>query len=328
MLVKSSYKDDIDGVLLFDKPVGDTSNAVLQKIKHLLNAKKAGHAGTLDPLASGLLPICFGEATKFARYTLNHDKRYQVTAKLGQCTTTCDAEGDIIATSSADHINSKLLYSALTHFTGEILQIPSMYSALKHHGTPLYKLARNGIEVERQPRKITIYKLELLAWQDNLIELDVLCSKGTYIRNLVDDIGKFLNCGAYVTSLRRIEVGLYKNFKMYTLEELLELKKQSATALKNILLPIDSGLSELTKINITSLQAQDLYYGKTISLNENNFYNDICISRKLGSCEQLVRLYNANIFIGAAQIVDDKIIAQRLLSRLPTSIYDSIENSQ
>jgi len=223
--MKKYQPRQIDGVLLLDKPIGISSNQALQKIKHLFQAKKAGHTGTLDVLASGLLIICFGKATKLAGTLLNANKSYQVTAKLGIKTTTCDAEGEIVATKPTDNITRELVEKTLQKFRGEILQIPSMYSALKHNGTPLYKLARKGIEVKREPRKVNIYELKLLDWRDDLLKLEILCSKGTYVRNLVDDIGASLGCGAYVTELRRLSVGKFTAEQMYTIDQLQQLYK-------------------------------------------------------------------------------------------------------
>jgi len=218
--MKKYYPRQIDGVLLLDKPIGISSNQALQKIKHLFQAKKAGHTGTLDVLASGLLIICFGKATKLAGTLLNANKSYQVTAKLGIKTTTCDAEGEVVATKPTDKITEELIESVLQKFRGEIMQVPSMYSALKHKGTPLYKLARQGIEVERKARKVNIYKLELLDWHQDLLKLEVCCSKGTYVRNLIDDIGQALGCGAYVAELRRLSVGKFKTEQMCTIDQL------------------------------------------------------------------------------------------------------------
>lgn len=221
--MKKYQPRQIDGVLLLDKPIGISSNQALQKIKHLFQAKKAGHTGTLDVLASGLLIICFGKATKLASTLLNANKSYRVCAKLGIKTTTCDAEGKVLETKSTDKITRELIEEVLQKFRGEILQIPSMYSALKHQGTPLYKLARKGIEVKREPRKVNIYELKLLDWQKDLLKLEIVCSKGTYVRNLVDDIGASLGCGAYVTELRRLSVGKFQAEQMHTIDQLQQL---------------------------------------------------------------------------------------------------------
>jgi len=221
--MKKYQPRQIDGILLLDKPIGISSNRALQKIKHLFQAKKAGHTGTLDVLASGLLIICFGKATKLAQLLLDADKCYQVAGKLGIKTATCDSEGEVLETKPTDNITLELIQETLEKFRGEITQVPSMYSALKHKGTPLYKLARKGIEVERKARKVHIYALKLLDWNNDLLKLDVRCSKGTYIRNLIDDIGRALGCGAYVTELRRSAIGKFKISQAYTIAQLQEL---------------------------------------------------------------------------------------------------------
>lgn len=218
--MKKYQPRQIDGILLLDKPIGISSNHALQKIKRLFQAKKAGHTGTLDVLASGMLIVCFGKATKLAGKLLNADKTYLVTAKLGIKTTTCDAEGEVVATKPTDNITKELIEKVLQKFRGEIMQIPSMYSAIKHKGTPLYKLARKGVEVERSPRKVNIYELKLLDWHKDRLKLEVRCSKGTYIRNLIEDIGEALGCGAYVTELRRLSIGKFQAEQMYTIEEI------------------------------------------------------------------------------------------------------------
>ncbi|MGD9108863.1 MAG: tRNA pseudouridine(55) synthase TruB [Gammaproteobacteria bacterium] len=218
--MKKYQPRQIDGILLLDKPIGISSNRALQKIKHLFQAKKAGHTGTLDVLASGMLIVCFGKATKLAGTLLNADKTYQVNAKLGVKTTTCDSEGEILATKPTDNITKEMIEKVLQEFRGEIMQIPSMYSALKHNGTPLYKLARKGIEVKREPRKVNIYELKLLEWSRDSLKLKVRCSKGTYIRNLIDDIGEVLGCGAYVIELRRLSIGKFQAEQMHTIEEI------------------------------------------------------------------------------------------------------------
>lgn len=196
-------KKDIHGIVLLDKPTGMSSNKALQIVKRALKAKKAGHTGALDPLATGLLPLCFGQATKLAEYLLGKDKTYIVTAKLGERTTTSDSEGDIVATKPVPEFNESILENYLQSFRGDILQTPSMYSALKFQGKPYYYYARKGIEIERVNRQVTIFKNELLGFTKDTITLRVQCSKGTYIRTLVDDLGELMGCGAHVTTLHR-----------------------------------------------------------------------------------------------------------------------------
>ncbi|MGL5762902.1 MAG: tRNA pseudouridine(55) synthase TruB, partial [Plesiomonas shigelloides] len=199
---------DVHGILLLDKPQGITSNDALQKVKRLYNANKAGHTGALDPLATGMLPICLGEATKFSQYLLDSDKRYRVIAKLGQRTDTSDSDGEVIQERPVQ-VTAEQLDEALTHFRGDLQQIPSMYSALKYEGKPLYEYARQGIEVPRESRPITVYELTLIRFEGDEVELEVHCSKGTYIRTIVDDLGERLGCGAHVIYLRRLVVATY-----------------------------------------------------------------------------------------------------------------------
>ena len=212
----------VDGIFLLDKPQGVSSNYVLQGVKRIYGAAKAGHTGALDPLATGMLPLTFGEATKFSQFLLNADKRYQTTAKLGIRTDSSDADGEIIATADIGaHVTREHIQSLLEeHFTGEIEQVPSMFSALKHNGQPLYKLARQGVTVEVKPRKVTILNIEILDFRGDEIDLDIRCTKGTYIRSIVEDLGLLLGCGGHVKVLRRLDSGPYKAANMITLEQL------------------------------------------------------------------------------------------------------------
>ena len=216
-------KRDVNGILLLDKPKGLSSNAALQQVKRLYCARKAGHTGSLDPLASGMLPICFGKATKMSQQWLNADKIYHVRAQLGIQTTTGDAEGSIVAEKAVPDLTPKIIEQTLNRFRGEIQQVPPMYSALKHQGQPLYKLARRGITIERLPRAVIIHHLSLLSYENHQLELQVHCSKGTYIRTLIEDIGEALHCGAHVVELRRLSVGNFSAEQMISLEQLLAL---------------------------------------------------------------------------------------------------------
>lgn len=211
---------DVDGILLLDKPVGLTSNAALQQVKRLFNARKAGHTGSLDPLASGLLPICFGNATKLSSYLLGADKRYRFTCRLGAVTSTGDAEGEVVRQLPVPALQRADVERALSGFVGEIDQLPPMYSALKHQGRRLYELARQGIEVERQPRRVTIRELRLLGLDGDTLECVVRCSKGTYVRTLAEDIGKALGSGGYLVALRRELVDPFGLDDAVTLEAL------------------------------------------------------------------------------------------------------------
>ena len=234
---------NINGIFLLDKPAGISSNAALQHVKRLFQARKAGHTGSLDPLATGMLPICLGQATKISGFLLEADKSYHVLIQLGVTTTTGDAEGDIVETRGVDVIGNKQIMSVLADFTGEIEQIPPMYSAVKQNGTPLYKLARQGIEVERKSRKVQIHELKLLNLSGELLEIEVRCSKGTYIRTLAEDIGAQLGCGGYVSNLRRKTVGHFEPERMMTLEMLDSLAHDGFQALDDHLFSMESALT-------------------------------------------------------------------------------------
>lgn len=250
----------VNGILLLDKPVGISSNAALQEVKHLFKAAKAGHTGNLDPLASGMLPLCFGEATKMSAYLLDADKVYIGTCKLGVRTSSADAEGEVIATREVPPLTEEQVLAVLERFKGEIEQIPPMHSALKQNGQPLYKLARQGIEVERKPRTVTIYSLELLGMSADELELSVHCSKGTYIRTLVEDIGEVLGCGAHLSRLRRTKVGPFLEGGMITLDELhRQAEEEGIESLDRHLLPLDSALGDYPEVKLT---ANSLFYVK------------------------------------------------------------------
>lgn len=252
---------NICGLFLLDKPIGISSNQALQRVKKIFHSKKAGHTGSLDVLASGLLPICLGEATKFSQYLLNANKTYQTIAKLGQRTTTCDAEGEVVERRSTENISDELILDVLNQFMGETKQIPSMYSALKYQGKPLYQLARKGIEVEREARTIRVDQLKMIERQNDLVTLEVTCSKGTYIRNLVDDIGQMLGCGAYVYSLRRTSVGSFQEEQMITIDRL-----EQSDCPENFLLPIDSALQHFPAIALNNEQIEALYFGRIFNV--------------------------------------------------------------
>ena len=204
---------DINGVLLLDKHQGLSSNDVLQKVKRIYNANKAGHTGALDPLATGMLPICLGESTKFSQFLLDADKRYRVIARLGQRTNTSDADGEVVQERPVE-FSQEQLDAALEQFRGDSQQVPSMYSALKYQGKPLYEYARQGIEVPREARDITVYELQFIRWENDELELEIHCSKGTYIRTIIDDLGEVLGCGAHVIYLRRVQVSNYPSERM------------------------------------------------------------------------------------------------------------------
>jgi len=246
-------KRNISGILLLDKPIGLSSNQALQVVKKMFSAKKAGHTGSLDPNACGMLPICFGESTKFSQFLLGADKRYIVTGKLGEVTASGDNEGPVIEKREVKNINADSFEKILPKFRGKISQIPPMYSAIKHHGQPLYKLARQGISVERSSREVNIYKLQLLEFVDNLATFIVHCSKGTYVRTLIGDIGEDLGCGAHVVALRRTVVGPYLEPQMVTLDELYELSvEKDYEGLDLFILPTDSMLLDMPELFLSS----------------------------------------------------------------------------
>lgn len=296
-------KDNIIGILLLDKPVAITSNDALQTVKHLYSAEKAGHTGSLDPLASGMLPICFGEATKFASFLLDNDKRYLVTAKLGVKTATGDAEGDIISTHEVPPLSEKDIEQNLKNFRGNIEQIPSMYSAIKHQGQPLYKLARKGISVERAKRPVTIYQLDLIAKPDEeTLQLYIHSSKGTYVRTLIEDIGEALGCGAHVTSLRRLTVGLYQEQQMVALNILEKLAQQEdRTSLHKLLLPIESMFSDWKEVSINESLAYYLRRGQSIIVPYSPTSGWVRLKLKSGQ------------FLGVGEVLSNGKIAPRRL---------------
>jgi len=255
---------DINGVVLLDKASGSSSNHVLQQVKRLFCANKAGHTGSLDPLASGLLPICLGQATKVAQFLLDSDKRYFVRAKFGQVSSTGDSEGKIVNFGSTKGIDESSIRAILLKFTGDINQVPPMYSALKRNGTPLYKLARKGIEIERSSRPVTIHEINFLDLEDAVVSLEVSCSKGTYIRTLVEDIGKSLGCGGHVIELRRTGFAHLGLSESKTYEQLSKLKEQNLESLDSVILSADKMLPNLKSVYLDSEQTRDIRLGKKI----------------------------------------------------------------
>lgn len=257
----------VNGILLLDKPLGISSNAALQRVKYLFQAKKAGHTGSLDPMATGMLPLCFGEATKFSQFLLDSDKVYHVVAELGVCTNTGDKEGEVTATHSVAGINAERIAGVLPAFVGEIEQIPPMFSALKVQGKPLYELARKGVEIERQPRKVKIFDLQFDQYDENNhhLHFKVHCSKGTYVRTLVEDIGKALGCGAHVAALLRASVTPYNDCQMYTLEKLQEIVETSGlSGLDAVLLPVETSVQPYPAVQLSTSAAFYLRTGQTV----------------------------------------------------------------
>lgn len=257
----------IDGIILLDKPLGMTSNHALQHVKRLYNAEKAGHTGSLDPLATGLLPICFGEATKYSQHLLDADKVYRTKMRLGQKTTTADAEGEVTLERAIPSLTPADIERVLAQFRGTFQQIPSMFSALKKDGKPLYELARQGIEVEREARTIQIYCLDLLNVEPLFWELEVACSKGTYIRNLVEDIGEALGCGAHVVELRRLASGPFQLQDDLTLDHLREVAEHGFEALDALLLAPWAAMADKPKITLTENTTYYLMQGQPVRAN-------------------------------------------------------------
>ncbi|PCI08885.1 MAG: tRNA pseudouridine(55) synthase TruB [Gammaproteobacteria bacterium] len=293
---------DISGVLLLDKPQGGSSNHALQKVKRLFGAAKAGHTGSLDPLATGMLPVCFGEATKISAFLLDADKRYRLQCQLGVSTNTGDAEGEIVNTLDVSAITEETIKAILPEFIGEIEQIPPMYSALKHNGERLYKLARQGIEVERKARSVTIYDIDYLSLAEDeqqrlILELEVSCSKGTYVRTLVEDIAKKINCCAHITALRRLSVGPYKG-DMLTMEQLSKLAEQGTDALDSTLQPIDSGVAHWPDVHLGPDAAFYVRQGQPVMVPN-------------APTQGWVRIYDQSQFLGLGEIQDNGLVAPR-----------------
>lgn len=295
---------NINGVLLLDKPVGLTSNAALQVVKRLYNANKAGHTGSLDPLATGILPICLGEATKISGFLLSADKCYRAVCKLGVITDSGDADGEVLEERPVGQLDQSQVLEVLMHFLGDSRQVPPMHSAIKRQGVPLYKLAHQGIEVEREARDITIHSLDLVRLEGDELEIDVCCSKGTYIRTLAEDIGEALGCGAHISALRRTGIGALDNIEVHTLDSLTELAEQEdKEALDGILLPTEAALPDWPEVQLSSDASFYLCQGQAVfvpRLKDRGW----------------VRLFGDNKrFLGLGTVMDDgRVAPKRLLS--------------
>lgn len=292
----------VNGILLLDKPVGVSSNGALQTVKRLYAAAKAGHTGSLDPLATGMLPICFGEATKFSQYLLDADKSYRVRARLGVITDSGDADGEVLSEHpvSAD---AATISAALMGFVGSIEQVPSMFSAIKHQGQPLYKLARQGIEVERKARQVTIHGIEVLAVDGAEISFEVSCSKGTYVRSLVEDLGQQLGCGGHVTALRRLTAGPYPTERMLTLDQLGAMKESGGfAAIDQQLLPLSTAVADWPAAELGDNAATYLLQGQAVMAN----------SRPQAGWVVLIQASTGR-FLGVGEILEDGRVAPRRL---------------
>jgi len=293
---------DISGVIVLDKNTGISSNDAVQRAKRLFKAQKVGHTGSLDPLATGVLPLCFGEATKFSQFLLHSDKTYQVVIRLGQTTDSGDSDGKPLETHSVQGLSEAQIESALDAYRGTIEQIPSMFSAIKHNGQPLYKLARQGIEVERKARTLTIFSNELLAFEGDRLELKIHCTKGTYIRTIAEDLGADLGCGAHVIGLRRLQAGPYTEadcLDFDSLEKVLE--ADGLEGLDKLLQPISSAVREWPVVNLTESSAFYVRQGQPVLVPN-------------APTEGWVQLMTEDPdFIGVGEVLDDGRIAPRRL---------------
>ncbi len=295
-----SLKREIDGVFLLNKPLGFSSNQALKKIQWLFNAKKAGHTGTLDPMASGLLPICIGEATKFSNRLLEANKTYIATVQLGLTTTTGDQEGEVVSQKEVV-LKPNQLQETLQKFIGDITQIPPMFSALKFEGKPLYEYARQGIEIERKPRPVTIYDIKLNKIEESIVILEVICSKGTYIRTLAEDIGHALGCGAHLKGLERTQTGNFQLPDALTIEAL---EAMSMASREKTLLPVDALLEGLSSIELTVTETEAIKKGQAIDFISEN--------------DNELRLYGASgQFLGVGQPdLQGRLFPKRLIANI------------
>ncbi len=298
----------VDGVLLLDKPSGMTSNAVLQQVKRLYQAAKAGHTGSLDPLAEGLLPICFGEATKLSRFLLNADKSYHFQCRLGVTTTTGDAEGDVVERQAVPVLERPQVEAVLRRFVGQLSQVPPMYSALKHQGQRLYALARQGQVVERPPRTVIIHDMQLLTLNADVLECRVCCSKGTYIRTLAEDIGAALGCGAHLQWLRRTAITPYRHTSLVTWSAVHAAAEQGLAALDELLWPLESSVVDWPSVQVDDTSAQYLRTGQAVQVAKAPSAGWVALYR-LAPPE----------LIGIGEILDDgRVAPRRMFNRATT----------
>jgi len=306
---KRKFGRSLNGVLIVDKPPGESSNGVLQRAKRLFFAAKAGHTGSLDPFATGVLPLCFGEATKFSQFLLDADKEYVATFHFGVHTDTGDKDGKILSQHDASSIVVKKLEDVIGNYRGNILQVPPMYSALKRNGRPLYELAREGIEVEREARPVSVYEFSVLAFRPGAIaELDcrIRCSKGTYIRSLAENIGQDLGVGAHVAALRRTQAGPFTETQSHSLEALFERRGEGrAEVLDDCLLPVDAAVSTLAKLEILDNSAYYFMRGQAVM--------EAGIA-KSGEEGDLLRVFEeSGKFLGLGEVTDEGTVAPRRL---------------
>ena len=290
---------DVDGVIVLDKPAGLSSNDAVQKVKRLFGARKVGHTGSLDPLATGVLPLCLGEATKFSQYLLDSDKKYWARIKLGVRTDSGDADGEVVETRPVGALTETLVNDALDAFRGTIEQVPSMFSAIKHNGQPLYKLARQGIEVERKARTVEVYSNELARFGADELELELHCSKGTYVRTIAEDLGEALGCGAHVTALRRRLAGPYGEHDMLSVETLEAARERGE--LDTLLRPVSSTVAQWPALSLNEATAYYVRHGQPVVIPH-------------APARGWVRLMaDDERFLGVGEVLDDGRIAPRRL---------------
>jgi tRNA pseudouridine55 synthase len=296
----------VNGVVVLDKPKGLSSNEALQAVKRLLSAAKGGHTGSLDPLATGVLPLCFGEATKFSQFLLASDKRYWTKIKLGVRTESGDADGAVLEERTVVGITREDVERVLEKFKGELEQVPSMYSAVKHHGQPLYKLARQGVEVERKPRRIVIYENRLLSFSGDEFEIEIHCSKGTYVRTIAEEIGEILGCGAHVSELRRLQAGPFVDDDSVSMEALEQAHRDAgALGVERYVLPIESAVRDWPEVQLTDLTAYYIRQGQPVIVPHAPASGWVRITEVEDSEER---------FIGVGEVLDDGRVAPRRLT--------------
>jgi len=298
---------DVSGMIVVDKPGGASSNDAVQRAKQLYRAQKVGHTGSLDPLATGVLPLCFGEATKFSQFLLDSDKKYWARIKLGVRTDSGDADGQVLETCPVVGIDEAAVRKVLERFRGEVEQIPSMFSAIKHQGQPLYKLARRGIEVERKSRRVTIYSNDLVAFDGDQFELEIHCSKGTYVRTIAEEIGDALGCGAHVCALRRRKAGPYDESEMLSFAELERVRDEGGfEALDALLLPVESAVRDWPVVSLNDATAFYIRQGQPVIVPHAPTSGRVqLVEQSTDSSKQM--------FIGVGEILDDGRVAPRRL---------------
>lgn len=303
MANRSRRGRDVNGILVVDKPQGWTSNDAVQKAKRLFNARKVGHTGALDPLATGVLPLCFGEATKFSQFLLTSDKRYWTRLKLGVTTDSGDSDGNVTLTRPVEGITVQRVEEALRFFRGEIDQVPSMFSAVKHQGQPLYKLARQGIEIERQSRRVNIFSNEMVSLEDDELELEIHCSKGTYVRTIAEELGELLGCGAHVIALRRRTAGPYGEADMITFAAL----EQAAArgSLDPLLLSVASAVGDWPEVRLNDDTAYYLRQGQPVMVPHAPTSGWVRLSQQVDE--------GPTRFLGVGEVLDDGRVAPRRL---------------